>query len=48
MVVWLPVDYATLGQYTGIDDKNQTEIFDGYIVKCLEVEKGELKWILLK
>ena len=39
---WYKVDPATVGQFTGITDKNGTKIFDGDIVRFYDDSEDEL------
>lgn len=37
---WVPVDQATIGEYTGITDRDGTEIYEGDIVEIRFHEDG--------
>jgi len=43
---WFEVDPNTVGQYTGLDDKNGQKLFEGNIVDilCENEETGVIEW----
>ncbi len=46
LMSWYEVDPATVGQYTGLTDRNDTKIFKGDIVKTIRYEKYINFWVV--
>lgn len=42
---WFEVDPATVGQFTGLPDKNRERIFEGDVCRFREWSRGEMCWI---
>lgn len=40
--LWIDVDFKTVGQYTGLNDKKDVKIFEGDIVKIYEDSNHEV------